>query len=273
MRLFPLTPINMLLIALTGIGAIINHAISQDLVGVINQDVMRTTLRIPHEASLALARDGCVVLQGVLDAVPPPLRHTWRCSSEGEEQGVEAECRMAAAISCTLLGASALCDPAGCSDECRTSPYEHYDVTGLLDHTSHQVICVLPREPMTLHFAATLPPTGGAGAAAMRLLHERNHFAVFARDDGDGSFGFLKPETIDLDAGDALDIDAGDVVVMSGDHAAFHSPPDGIATAPMIYRFAACDARDVDVLFYSPMVDARLRLQRAHLQRTLELPS
>ena len=73
-------------------------------------NLLRTVLRIPPSAPTALARDGCVVLRQLLPpaSVPPPLLHSWRCSCRSEEQGVEAELAVAAAISCTLLGAAAL---------------------------------------------------------------------------------------------------------------------------------------------------------------------
>ena len=233
-------------------------------------DLRRAILHIPPSASKALACDGCVVLRQALqpEAVPSPLHHTWRPSSLQEELGVEAECRLAAAISCTLLKAAAVCDPAG---ECAcTTPYEHYAVAGLLDDMppNRAVIVVLPRQPMTLQFSPSLPVTGGTAAASLRLLHHRNRYSTFTREDG---FSTFEQESLDLDVSDAIDIDAGDAVVISGDHSAFCSPPDGIAPAPMIYRFAACDADDVEAIYHSPTHDAKLSLERSHLEGLLDL--
>ena len=66
--------------------------------------------------------------------------------------------------------------------------------------------------------------------------------------------------------GASVDLEAGDAVVLSGEHSAFSLPPDGLG-AVLVYRFASCHAADDAALYRSPFADARVRLQRAHLQR------
>eukprot|EP00966_Prymnesium_polylepis_P238336 5512334-Prymnesium_polylepis.1 len=132
---------------------------------------------------------------------------------------------------------------------------------------------------MTVSLAAVTPPTGGTAAASLRLLHERTAFSVFAPSGGaeggggEGSFDFLEPEDVSLDEVSEIFLDAGDVLVIRGDHSAFRLPPSGLAVAPMIYRFGRCEMDDTHRTFRSPLYDARLRLQRALLQRSMDSPA
>jgi hypothetical protein len=241
-----------------------------------SQDLSRATLRIPPSASTALTNDGCVVLRQVAaDVVQPPLQQIWRPSDEKERRGIQTECRLAAAITSALLAAPALYDPAGAWSCSCTSPYEHYAMAHLLTGlaASDMVIVILPREPMTLQLAVSLAPAGDAVAASLRCLHERTRFSEFIPCSSGSPFDCYERYTVSMDIANAIDLDKGDTVVISGDHSAFLSPPDGIAPAPMIYRFAACVAGDMRTAFRNPLHSAQLSLQVTELQGSFNAPS
>ena len=241
---------------------------------------MRAALRITPSVTSAFANDGCVVLRNIAaNGVAPPLKAPGRCCCIEEEEGILCECELAAALSCTLLSAPAVCDPAGsCGHDVA---YGHYNTAHLVLEQmelepADAAIAIVIREPTCLDFGTALPNVATAvTASCRRLLEDKTGVAVFCSsgDADDVACGLMvDEEASDDDIAGAIELDAGDVVVIRGDHSGFTVPPDGLGGGMTVYRFAGCcDAADPYALYQCPMHSARMSLQRALLARAFDL--
>ena len=151
---------------------------------------LRAAARISPCVSAAFAHDGCVVLRGAMalslsgGGALPPLTHPGRISSDREAAGVAREASIAAALSCELLDAPAVCDPVGFWGRGYDDTYTHYQSAAYYRsrYKGDVALVVMPRYPMTLMFGLGVPRNADAAFLnhLLRRSNERTGYAAFS---------------------------------------------------------------------------------------------
>ena len=207
-------------------------------------------------AQRQFARDGVVMLRGAVgwDEVEDEVRAPSPLGRQGcplgfdEVAGVEAECKIASALACSLLRCSAVRDPIGPWGTGYTHAADHYAYSNVIPDAKRTVTIVLPREPVTLTLRgypeSIAPPTPFTSSS---------HTSVFSAIDDDWQLEKTAPPPEP-----ELDLDVGDAIAIRGD---LTEAPGGLGAAAIVYHFAACEETDSAVLYHSPAALARAQLE------------
>ena len=220
----------------------------------------RAALQITDACRGCFRRDGVVVLRGLVEQAPQPLkRQGCPCSEDIEEYaGVHSECRLAASLACTLLRADAVRDPIGDWGKGWTHAHDHYTYASSIEERDTTVVVVLPREPVTLTLKGypreVIEPT----------VHSSTSYpASFALSTSeDEGMPRLVPTLPPPEP--EIHLDAGDALVLRGDRT---EPPGGLGGGALVYHFAACEVNDPSSLFSSPVHEAKAALQASWAQQ------
>lgn len=215
----------------------------------------RAALRVTTAACSCFRRDGVLLLRGMAapEQAPESLK-TQGCPHAVEEfAGVHSECRLAAALACTLLRADAVRDPIGDWGTGWTHAHDHYAYASVLEDREKTVVVILPRESVTLTMRGY--PQGVVKPTPHSSTSYPAAFAVsMSEDDEEGLVRTMPPPEPEIH------LDAGDSLVLRGDRT---EPPGGLGGGSLIYHFAACEADHPSSLFLSPVQEARAALLRS----------